>query len=119
LNLILLLICEFQYIERDILIFLTSLFHISGSTTTTSTPTHTTQHAQSTIQDQTFTATHITLPKSQIGYNELSVEEEIGEGSYGKVCVGEWNETRVAIKFCRNKTKLNEFMHEMRLIMYE
>jgi hypothetical protein len=98
------------------LIFL--LPHISGSTTTTSTPTHTTQQTQSTIQDQTFTATHISLPKSQIGYNELNVEKEIGKGSYGKVCVGEWNGTRVAIKFCRNKAKLDEFMHEMRLIVY-
>jgi hypothetical protein len=113
--LILLLICEFEYIERDILIFLLSL--ISGSTTT-STPTHTTQQTQSTIQNQTFTATHISLPKSQIGYNELSIEKEIGEGSYGKVCVGDWNGTQVAIKFCRNKAKLDEFMHEVRLIMY-
>jgi predicted Ser/Thr protein kinase len=79
------------------LIFLLS--QISGSTTTS-------------------TPTHISLPKSQITYNELSIEKEIGKGSYGKVCVGEWNGTRVAIKFCRNKTKLTEFMHEVRLIMY-
>jgi predicted Ser/Thr protein kinase len=98
------------------LIFLLS--HISGSTTTKSTPTHPTQQTQSTIQDQTFTSTHISLPKSQIGYNELNVEKKIGKGSYGKVCVGNWNGTRVAIKFCRNKTKLDEFMHEVRLIMY-
>jgi hypothetical protein len=69
-------------------------------------------------QNESYASIHTTLTHSQITYNELSIEREIGEGSYGRVYVGNWNGTRVAIKFCRNKTKLDEFMHEVRLIMY-
>jgi hypothetical protein len=57
------------------------------------------------------------LQQSQITYNELVIEREIGEGSYGKVCVGKWNAACVALKFCRKKGNLNEFMQEMKLMM--
>jgi predicted Ser/Thr protein kinase len=50
--------------------------------------------------------------------NELVIEKEIGEGSYGRVCLGKWNAAPVALKFCRKKGKLDEFMHEVRLMMY-
>jgi hypothetical protein len=56
---------------------------------------------------------------SQISFNELTIEKEIGEGSYGKVCVGKWNQAAVALKFCRRKGNMNEFMNEMKLMMYE
>jgi hypothetical protein len=68
-------------------------------------------------QNEAFFSTEI-VRQSQLSFNELVVEKEIGEGSYGKVCVGKWNRARVAIKFCRNKAKLDEFIHEVRLIMY-
>jgi hypothetical protein len=69
-------------------------------------------------QNETLNLTQIKLQQSQISFNELLIEREIGEGSYGKVCVGKWNGSQVAIKFCRNKGKLDEFMQEVRLIMY-
>jgi hypothetical protein len=62
--------------------------------------------------------TQFPLTQSQIGYNELVVEKKIGVGSYGKVCIGKWNGTPVALKFCRKKGKLDEFMQEVRVMMY-
>jgi predicted Ser/Thr protein kinase len=48
----------------------------------------------------------ILLPRSQITFNELKIEKELGEGSYGKVCVGKWNSAPVALKFCKKKGKI-------------
>jgi predicted Ser/Thr protein kinase len=55
---------------------------------------------------------------SQISMNEIAIVKELGEGSYGKVCLGKWRAARVALKFCKNKEKLDEFINEMKLMMY-
>jgi hypothetical protein len=73
---------------------------------------------QSGPQSEVILSNYVVLQQSQIKYNELVIEKEIGEGSYGKVCFGKWNGAPVALKFCRNKAKLGEFMQEVRLIMY-
>jgi predicted Ser/Thr protein kinase len=54
----------------------------------------------------------------QISFNELIVGKEIGEGSYGQVCLGRWNDAPVALKFCRNKSKIDDFLSEIRIMMY-
>jgi predicted Ser/Thr protein kinase len=55
--------------------------------------------------------------QAQISFNELIVEREIGEGGFGRVCLGKWHAASVALKFCRRKTKLNEFIKEVKLMM--
>jgi hypothetical protein len=54
----------------------------------------------------------------QISYKELVVEREIGEGSYGKVCLGKWNDAPVALKFCHNKENVDDFVSEIKIMMY-
>jgi serine/threonine protein kinase len=58
------------------------------------------------------------LKHSQIPFNELVIEKKIGTGSYGKVCLGKWNTATVALKFCRKKEKLEDFMKEISVMMY-
>jgi len=57
------------------------------------------------------------LRHSQISFNELTVDRELGEGSYGKVCLGRWNDAPVALKFCRKKTSMDEFMSEVKILL--
>jgi hypothetical protein len=64
------------------------------------------------------TAEFSTLRRSQISFEELVVEKEIGEGSYGKVCFGKWNGAPVALKFCKKKGSVEDFMKEVKLMMY-
>jgi len=54
---------------------------------------------------------------AQIPLNELDIHKEIGEGTYGRVCVGKWKKYRVALKFCQNKGKMDEFMRETNLMI--
>jgi hypothetical protein len=54
----------------------------------------------------------------QITFKEIVFENEIGEGSYGKVFLGKWNDAPVALKFCRNKGDMIDFMKEIHLMMY-
>jgi hypothetical protein len=44
------------------------------------------------------------LSPSEIPLNELEIENEIGSGTYGRVCIGKWkkNKYRVTLKFCQN-----------------
>jgi serine/threonine protein kinase len=58
------------------------------------------------------------LQKSQISFSELIVEKKIGTGGYGKVCLGKWNAAPVALKFCKKKGKIEDFMKEIKLMMY-
>jgi uncharacterized membrane protein len=53
----------------------------------------------------------------QIPLNELEIGNEIGEGTYGRVCVGKWKKHRVALKFCQNKGMMDEFMREANLMI--
>jgi serine/threonine protein kinase len=59
------------------------------------------------------------LSPSEISLNELEIGSEIGSGTYGRVCVGKWkkNKYRVALKFCQNKGKIDEFMREANLMI--
>jgi predicted Ser/Thr protein kinase/cbb3-type cytochrome oxidase subunit 3 len=70
---------------------------------------------QSTYQPGTETLKRLT--PGQIPLNELEIEKEIGEGTYGRVCVGKWKKYRVALKFCQNRGKLDEFMREANLMI--
>jgi hypothetical protein len=51
------------------------------------------------------------LKRSQIvTFTKLAVERKIDMGSYGKVFLGQWNAALVALKFCRKKGNLEDFM---------
>jgi serine/threonine protein kinase len=56
--------------------------------------------------------------KYQIPFEDIEIEKELGKGSYGRVCLGRWNDTPVALKFCKEKEKLDEFLKEATLMMY-
>jgi serine/threonine protein kinase len=58
------------------------------------------------------------LRRSQIPFNELTIEKEIGEGSYGRVCLGKWNTAIVALKFCRKREDIDDFLREAKIMMY-
>jgi predicted Ser/Thr protein kinase len=58
------------------------------------------------------------LKKHQIPFEQIEVEKELGKGSYGKVCLGRWNDAPVALKFCKEKAGLDEFLREANLTMY-
>jgi hypothetical protein len=53
----------------------------------------------------------------QIPFNELEIGKEVGEGNYGRVCVGKWKTYRVAMKFCQNRGKMDEFLREVNLMI--
>jgi predicted Ser/Thr protein kinase len=46
------------------------------------------------------------------------IEEELGEGSYGKVYSGRWKNAHVALKFCRKKKGVDNFLKEIQIMMY-
>jgi len=84
----------------------------SGTNTVTSNETNTTM----TIY-QSRTETLKRLTDFQIPFNELETGKEIGEGTYGRVCIGKWKKYRVAVKFCQNRGKMEEFMREANLMI--
>jgi serine/threonine protein kinase len=47
----------------------------------------------------------------------LEIGREIGNGNYGRVCVGKWKKYRVALKFCQNRGRMDEFMREANLMI--
>jgi predicted Ser/Thr protein kinase len=53
----------------------------------------------------------------QIPFEELLIEKEIGRGHYGKVCLGKWKGHYVALKFCKEKGSLEEFLREANVMM--
>jgi len=57
------------------------------------------------------------LSPGQISFSELEIDKEIGMGCYGRVCVGKWKKYRVALKFCHNRGKMDEFMREANLMI--
>jgi len=67
----------------------------------------------------TETLTELTRTKKscQIAYNELVIEKDIGEGSYGKVCLASWNRAPVALKFCRTKESVDDLIGEIRIMI--
>jgi serine/threonine protein kinase len=66
----------------------------------------------------TTTETTIRQP-NEIGIDELEIGKELGQGRYGRVCIGKWKtkNIRVALKFYQNKSEINEFMREMNLMI--
>jgi hypothetical protein len=56
------------------------------------------------------------LAPGHIPLNELDIGKEIGNGNYGRVCIGKWKKSPVALKFCQNKGKMEEFMREAHLM---
>jgi len=84
----------------------------SGTNTVTSNETNTTM----TIY-QSRTETLKRLTDFQIPFNKLETGKEIGEGTYGRVCIGKWKKYRVAVKFCQNRGKMEEFMREANLMI--
>jgi len=58
------------------------------------------------------------LKKHHIPFEEIEIEKELGKGSYGKVCLGRWNDAPVALKFCQKKEGLEDFLREANLTMY-
>jgi serine/threonine protein kinase len=84
----------------------TSLFFVEQASQ--SEPTNQTQLLET---SRTFTK------YSQISLSEIAIVKELGEGSYGKVCLGKWRAAPVALKICKNKEKLDEFMNEVKLMI--
>jgi predicted Ser/Thr protein kinase len=54
---------------------------------------------------------------SQISFNELVIEKEVAEGSYGRVCLGRWDGASVALKFCRKKANVEDFVSEIKIMV--
>jgi LPXTG-motif cell wall-anchored protein len=78
----------------------------------------TVEKTNTTNRTQLLTTLANSLQKSEISYNDLTIENKIGTGSYGKVCLGKWNAAPVALKFCKKKGNLEDFMREIQLMMY-
>jgi predicted Ser/Thr protein kinase len=58
------------------------------------------------------------IKKYHIPFEQIEVETKLGKGSFGKVCLGRWNHAPVALKFCKGKEKLDDFLREANLAMY-
>jgi predicted Ser/Thr protein kinase len=56
--------------------------------------------------------------KHQISFVSIEFEKELGKGSYGKVMLGRWNGAPVALKFCKESEKLDDFLKEANLMTY-
>jgi len=54
---------------------------------------------------------------TQIAFNELVVERDIGDGSYGKVYLGRWNHAPVALKFCKKRDTVRALLAEIRVMI--
>jgi hypothetical protein len=55
--------------------------------------------------------------KYQILFSDLEILREIGKGCYGRVCLGRWRGSSVALKFCKEKEGLDSFMKEADLMI--
>jgi hypothetical protein len=77
-----------------------------------------TQIQLSTNHTDLFTNSTSKLQRSQIAFSQLEIVREIGKGGYGKVCLGKWNAAPVALKFCKKKRKVEDFLREIKLMMY-
>jgi predicted Ser/Thr protein kinase len=55
----------------------------------------------------------------QIPFNELVVIKDLGAGSFGKVCLGKWNHAHIALKFCKEQGSVDNFLSEIKVMMYE
>jgi serine/threonine protein kinase len=74
---------------------------------------HTNKEATTTVNQ----LSHGLLKQSRIAFNELAIERVIGEGSYGKVYLGKWNDAPVALKFCEKKSNETDFVSEIKVLL--
>jgi predicted Ser/Thr protein kinase len=58
------------------------------------------------------------MKEHHISFEDIEIEKELGKGSYGRVCSGKWNGAPVALKFCKEKEGLGDFLREANLTMY-
>jgi serine/threonine protein kinase len=58
------------------------------------------------------------IKHTEISFNNLIIEKELGEGSYGKVYLGKWNYSPVALKFCKKGLDADDFLRELKILMY-
>jgi predicted Ser/Thr protein kinase len=66
---------------------------------------------------ETIFQTNTTTKRCEIPFNELIVEREVGVGSYGRVCLGQWNGALVALKFCKKKADVDDFLKEVKIMV--
>jgi len=62
------------------------------------------------VLDPNLLSQYLKKTPFHIAFNQLVVEREIGEGSYGKIFLGRWNNETVALKFCRHKETIDNFI---------
>jgi predicted Ser/Thr protein kinase len=67
---------------------------------------------------QTLSLSKTSVKRSQIRYNDLTIERELGDGSFGKVYFGKWNGAPVALKFCRKNESLEDVISEIKVMVY-
>jgi len=72
--------------------------------------------AKQSNQNELTLVTETILLQPGIKFSELIVEKELGEGSYGHVYLGKWHAASVALKFCKQRGKMEEFMNEIKLM---
>jgi len=58
-----------------------------------------------------------TTRHTHIPFGEIVIERELGEGSSGRVFLGRWKHARVALKFCRKKKKVDNFVQEIQIFV--
>jgi predicted Ser/Thr protein kinase len=56
--------------------------------------------------------------KHSISFEDLEFEKEIGKGSYGKLWLGRWSGSHVALKFCQESEGLKDFLKEVYVMVY-
>jgi serine/threonine protein kinase len=76
------------------------------------------QPTQKTNFNESITqALKISQDRLRIPFKDLILKEEIGSGAYGKVYVGEWEKTEVAIKLNQRIANMENFLHEATLMV--
>jgi len=76
-----------------------------------------TNRTTSSTPSESMLSYQMSMKRWQIAFNDIVVEKEVGEGSYGKVCLGKWNAASVALKFCRKNRKIEDFLQEMKIMI--
>jgi predicted Ser/Thr protein kinase len=51
--------------------------------------------------------------------NEIVVEKELEEGATWKMCLGRWIDAPVALKFCKLTSNIDNFINEIKIMMYD
>jgi predicted Ser/Thr protein kinase len=59
------------------------------------------------------------VTRFRISINHLKIGREIGRGKYGRVCSGVWGNINVALKFCKERDNIEDFIKEVKIVMYK